>query len=123
QPADPRRQPPQLLPARSVRSDDGRKIGREHESDDERVKGLLRPVEQHPSPDTTTGRAFLAASAHGFAGGRQTARSAIRPAATDSRETVISPPSVNACSRSRTRTKRSPPTSAQRATGSSWSGQ
>src|SRR5690606_41892012 len=103
-----------FLAARRIRRHGGGEIRRKDEGHDQRVEGWLRPIEQHPAPD--------AAPAGAQALSRvllQTVRSAIIPAATLSRETVISPPSVNDCSRSRARTTRSPPASAHCPAGSS----
>ena len=97
---------PQFLALDRIGRDRVGEIRREHEGDDQRVERLLRPVEQHPAPDAAPAGSLLC---FGHVPGppwrvRQRAvRSVIRPDATESRATVMSPPSVSACRRSRVR--------------------
>ena len=73
---------------------------------------------QMPRRGEVFGSVSVKLSSSPVAGDHVPARSLISPAATDRRETVISPPSVSACSRSRVAAMRSPPAASQAATGS-----
>ena len=56
QTAEPGRIAPELLPAGRVGRDACREVGGKDEGDDQRMEGLLSPVEQHPPPDAATRR-------------------------------------------------------------------